>query len=77
MLLCDNCLKINDDDDNIITLDEHVSICYNCYKYINKKLVPIIYDKNDNIIQLKTLQNDNNFILHANLLIHFSKNNIL
>lgn len=74
MILCNGCNIIHDDNScrDIGTF----IICDSCYNYHNKKLIPIIYDKNDNIIRLKSLYKHDNIIDHANLLIHFSKKQI-
>ena len=71
MILCNGCKMIY--DDNICRDIGNFIICNYCYNFHDKKLIPIIYDKNDNIIHLNSLQNDNNIFDHANLLIHFSK----
>ena len=74
MILCNGCNMIY--DDNICRDIGNFIICNFCYNFHNQKLIPIIYDKNDNIIRLNSLQNDKYFFDHANLLIHFSKKQI-
>ena len=71
MQLCYDCFKIyNDSNCHIIG---NFVICNECYNYYNDKLIPIIYNNEDKIIILKSLQNISSFIDDANLLIHFSK----
>jgi hypothetical protein len=74
MILCQGCNKIY--DDNICQVISKFVICCFCYNFHNQKLIPIIYDKNDNIIHLKSLQTEYNLLEHADLLIHFSKKQI-
>lgn len=74
MILCNSCNMIY--DDNICHDIGNFIICNLCYDFYNNKLIPIVYDKNENIIILKSLHNDYNLIEHAKLLIHFSKKHI-
>jgi len=71
MLLCDSCYKIY--DEHKCALKESYIVCIECYKYYDIRLIPIIYDKHNNMIPLYHINKDPNFIKHAELLIHFSK----
>ena len=75
MLVCNGCKEIC--NDNICIYIGDFILCNNCYNYHNNKLIPIIYDNNDNIIYLKSLQYNLNLINEANLLINFSKKKII
>ena len=75
MLLCNNCYIISDNDYECHIIDKYV-ICKRCYNYHNQKLIPVIFDAYDNMYPLYHIHKEINFIEHANLLIHFSKNNI-
>jgi|MDSZ01.3.fsa_nt_gb hypothetical protein len=74
MLLCNGCNTLY--DDNICQDISKFIICKYCYNYHSMKLIPIVYDKNDNKIYLKSLHTEYNLLEHANLLIHFSKKQI-
>jgi hypothetical protein len=71
MHLCYHCLEIY--NNNLLYFIGDFVICKDCYNYHNNKLIPIIYNNEDKIVVLKSLQNISNFIDDANLLIHFSK----
>ena len=60
MILCNGCKMIY--DDNICRDIGNFIICNYCYNFHDKKLIPIIYDKNNNIIRLNSLQYDNNMV---------------
>jgi len=75
MLLCNSCYIISDNDNQCPIKGDYV-ICQRCYNYHNQKLIPVIFDMDDNMYPLYHIHKDINFIEHAELLIHFSKNNI-